>query len=197
MNDLQNQLDRMMEQLDQANKLSRKLQADNRELQNRLHLSQQQSSKKVQEQNTELLKAKTGIDRMSIDMKRITAERNQLRRDIETQGDELNRLQADMMKTENEYRKNLEQEKSNQGKYKNQMLEMSDSFRKLQSQLNQTKLLLNTVQEQRKLLNDDNANLRRELDNIYTARRRSIIEDSDGLGRINMTPLRSDAGTSK
>ena len=105
---------------------------------------------------------------MSIDMKRITAERNQLRRDIETQGDELNRLQADMMKTENEYRKNLEQEKSNQGKYKNQMLEMSDSFRKLQSQLNQTKLLLNTVQEQRKLLNDDNANLRRELDNIYT-----------------------------
>ena len=34
-NDLQNQLDRMMEQLDQANKLSRKLQADNRELQNR------------------------------------------------------------------------------------------------------------------------------------------------------------------
>ena len=51
------------------------------------------------------------------------------------------------------------------------------TFRKLQSQLNQTKLLLNTVQEQRKLLNDDNANLRRELDNIYTARRRSIIED--------------------
>jgi chromosome segregation ATPase len=189
-NDLQTQLDRMMEQLDQANQLSRKLQADNRDLQNRLHLSQQQAAHKTQVQNTEILNAKTKVDSLSLDNKRATTERDQLRRDVQSQADEVKRLQNDLIKRENEYRQNLQKEKSNQGKYKNQVLDISDSFRKLQSQLNQTKSLLNTVQEQRKLLNDDNANLRRELDSIYTARRLSMIGNNDGGVQIHATPMK-------
>ena len=189
-NDLQTQLDRMMEQLDQANQLSRKLQADNRDLQNRLHLSQQQAANKTQVQNTEILNAKTKVDSLSLDNKRVTTERDQLRRDVQSQADEVKRLQNDLIKRENEYRQNLQKEKSNQGKYKNQVLDISDSFRKLQSQLNQTKSLLNTVQEQRKLLNDDNANLRRELDSIYTARRLSMIGNNDGGVQIHATPMK-------
>ncbi len=191
-NDLQNQLDRMMEQLDQANQLSRKLQADNRDLQNRLHLSQQQAAQKAQIQNTSLLKAKTNVDSLAVENKRIVGERDQLRRDIQSQADEVKRLQSDLIKRENEYRQDLQKEKANQGKYKRQVLDISDSFRKLQFQLNQTKSLLNTVQEQRKLLNDDNANLRRELDNIYTTRRMNSISGSNASGTIVATPLKKN-----
>ncbi len=59
---------------------------------------------------------------------------------------------------------------SDQTKHKHQAASLSESMRKLQSQLEQTRSLLDTVQQQREMLKNDNQDLRSELDTMYKQR---------------------------
>jgi chromosome segregation ATPase len=164
---LESQLRRTMEQLEQANQLSRKLQVDNRDLHTQLHEFQQEMGEKAHLTSKQLHDSRLKEQGLAQNNESLEAERDQLRRELEQQSAKVQHLQHEIIQTGENYRSQISTEKINQGKYKAQVHSLGDSFRKMQTQLGQTKQLLGTIQEQRKLLSEDNDKLRAELDEVY------------------------------
>ena len=117
------------------------------------------------------------VHRIELDLKTTESDRDALRvqvkalrRELGEQAAESSEQQRRLAALENEAAGLRSQVSADSVKYKNQAHSLADSMKKLQTQLEQTKKLLATVQEQREMLKTSNAELREELDALYKSR---------------------------
>ena len=92
---------------------------------------------------------------LSQELSRFTSENNSLREKIEQQETMRNTREST--------------EKAEQTNYKQQVASLYTTMRGLQSQLEQTKKLLSTVQQQREMSQQENEELKRELATYYNS----------------------------
>lgn len=90
-----------------------------------------------------------------------------LRRELSGSASDLSDQQERCRVLENELQKTKTNTFSESTKHKHQAASLAESIRKLQSQLEQTRHLLDTVQQQREGLKLNNQELRNELDSLY------------------------------
>ena len=100
----------------------------------------------------------------------LQVEISQLRSELAGTSSDMQELQGRLATCEDQLQVTKTKTISDQTKHKHQAASLSDSMRKLQSQLEQTRSLLDTVQQQREMLKNDNQNLRSELDTMYKQR---------------------------
>ncbi len=168
--DLERQLQRTMAQLEEANAQTRSLQESTQDLQRRLRDEQGAHGQDMSE-------LESHTQRLEAESKATAADRNALRVQVESLQHELagssaeaSELQRKLTAIEEEQQQMRTRASSESAQYKNQAASMNNSMRKLHEQLEQTKKLLDTVQQQRQMLSGANAQLRQELDSIYKAR---------------------------
>ena len=165
--DVERQLQKTMGQLNDANAQTRSLQEQHQILQTTLRDEQSKHSSTMSD-------LEGHAHKLEIDLKTKTTERDELMMELNTLRRELNETSndtRDMTDKLNHCEDELQMYKtkllSNETKNKHQSNSLNDTMNKLQNQLEQTRLLLDTVQQQREMLKNDNSELRNELDTLY------------------------------
>ena len=125
-------------------------------------------------ENTEHFSTYTQAHNMEIDLKTMTSEKDalnvelsSLRRELGGSAGDLSDQQNRLRVLEDELQQTRTRSFKESTKHKHQAASLAETMRKLQNQLEQTRALLETVQQQREGLKDSNQELRNELDMLY------------------------------
>ena len=168
--DLERQLQRTMKQLNDSNAQTRSLQEQNQELQNTLAQEKSEHGQGISDLEAHVHRIELDLKTTESDRDALRVQVKALRRELGEQAAESSEQQRRLAALENEAAGLRSQVSADSVKYKNQAHSLADSMKKLQTQLEQTKKLLATVQEQREMLKTSNAELREELDALYKSR---------------------------
>ena len=168
--DLERQLQRTMKQLNDSNAQTRALQEQNQSLQNALGREKSEHGQGMSDLEAHVHRIELELKTTGSDRDALRVQVKALRRELGEQAAESSEQQRRLAALEHESTELRTQASADAAKYKNQAHSLADSMKKLQSQLERTKKLLATVQEQREMMKTTNAELREELDAVYKSR---------------------------
>ena len=118
--ELEQQLRRTMDQLQEANNTSRQLQIDNRDLHTHDNF-QQEMAEKAQMASKQLHESRLNEQELTQNNELLKVECDQLRNELQQQNEKMQYLQHEIIEAGENYRSQISTEKVNQGKYKAQV----------------------------------------------------------------------------
>lgn len=168
--DLESQLQRMMSHLDASNAQTRSLQEKNVSLQTELDNQKSKHNQSVSDLEAHVHRVELNLRTTESDRDASRVQVKALRRELGEQAAESSGLQQRLSTLEDELALLRNRSSADSAMHRNNAQSLSDSMKQLERQLTQTKSLLSTVQEQRAMLKEANAQLREELDSVYKSR---------------------------
>lgn len=162
--ELEQQIRRLQQQLERANVQNRTLQQENTRTNSQINETNQKNRKRIQELEEKLAILESELRKVEIDRNNMLSEHALLQKKLDGSVQDYKELQEEMKKLDKTKSKNGVADLQLQQQYQKQVSTLNESMRKQQTQLTRTKNLLSAVQEQRKHLQEDNMQLRAELD---------------------------------
>ena len=179
---------RIISQLEASNAQNRSLQQDNDRLNELMSASRSKEGSRLATLEHQLENAESELRSAITQRDALQAERTMMQKMMSDTTDSVARLQRENRDAAERAREASVKERDAQKSYDRKLADLTETVRDYESQLAQTKNLLNIIQEQRKQLQDDNASLRAELDGIL---RKSLNGDSSPQHAAASSPMRT------
>ena len=180
---------RMVGQLEAANAQNRSLQEDNARLNNLMTAAGTKEGSRVAALEQQLEGTESELRTLITQRDALQAERVMMQKMMADTTSSVARLQKENQDAADRARDAAAKERDAQRAHDKKLMDLTETVRNYESQLAQTKNLLNIVQEQRRQLQTDNTGLRSELDGIL---RKSLAGELPGSSPVSMRqPLRT------
>eukprot|EP00949_MAST-11_sp_MAST-11-sp1_P003404 g3404.t1 len=177
--DMESHLKKTLSQLKDANATTLRLQEERQRLEREHDETRALQKRQSAESESALRELRRQNSRLMAEASQSASQRDALRQELLQSASEVKALHQRLERLESEENSRLKAERAQQANYKQQVSGLYASMQGMESQLEQSKKLLATVQKQRALAASESEQLRAELADVYAKLRQERLEDNE------------------